>query len=93
MGSTNNIVYVLHFEQKYKHAQHYIGTTKDLDSRYQQHITGQGSPLVRAVVAAGIGVVIAATYPGGRKVERKMKNRHKASTFCPICKQQRKEEQ
>lgn len=87
MPKKNELVYVLHFGEPYHHARHYIGTTVDLERRIREHLSGQGSPLVKAVVDAGINVVVATTYNGGRKLERKMKNQHKASRFCPICKE------
>lgn len=83
------MVYLLHFERPYFHARHYIGFTDDLDRRLHQHLNGheKGSPLVRAVLKAGITVQLAATFEGGKDLEKKMKSRHNAAHFCPICKQ------
>jgi hypothetical protein len=58
-------VYVLHFEPAYKHAGHYVGWTEgDVCERIAVHLQGCGSPLVRAAVAAGVDVQLAATYEG-----------------------------
>jgi hypothetical protein len=58
-------VYVLHFDPAYKHPRHYIGWTEgDVTKRIAVHLQGRGSPLVRAAVAAGVEVQLAATYPG-----------------------------
>ena len=84
-------VYVLHFDPPYKHARHYIGWTEgdDITARLQVHLRGRGSPLVRAAVAAGVQVQLAATYPGTRYLERRLKRWHKTGQFCAICREQR----
>lgn len=80
-------VYILHFKEPYHHARHYIGYTSNFERRLQEHLSGQGSPLVKAVVQAGIEVQTALVIDGDRALERTMKNRKKASVFCPICKE------
>jgi hypothetical protein len=67
-------VYVLHFEPAYKHARHYIGWTSgtDVTARLRVHLKDRGSPLVRAAVAAGVDVQLAATYQGARYRERRL---------------------
>src|SRR5687768_11308024 len=84
-------VYVLHFELGYKHARHYVGWTSgdDVTARLAVHLQGRGSPLVRAAVRAGMQVQLAATYPGTRYLERRLKRWHKTGQFCAICRQQR----
>ena len=84
-------VYLLHFlapignpANPYAMAQHYLGV--DLTGRrIQVHTAGHGAAIVRHVQAHGIGFVVAATWPGGRALERQLKNRKHASRFCPIC--------
>jgi len=57
-------IYVLHLDPAYKHARHYIGWTQgEVTDRLDAHLQGRGSPLIRAAVAAGIDVQLAATYP------------------------------
>lgn len=80
------IVYLLHFDKPYYHAQHYLGYTRDLESRIERHKGGNGSPLVAAVVNAGIDIVVARTWSGDRNLERRLKNRHNTPRqLCPIC--------
>jgi hypothetical protein len=50
---------------------------------------GRGSPLVRAAVAAGVDVQFAATCPGTRHLERRLKRWHKTGQFCAICREHR----
>jgi hypothetical protein len=86
-------VYVLCFSEPFhgangRHigARHYIGWTCDPtpERRVAEHLAGQGSPLVAAVVAAGIGVELARWQPGDRGLERRLHNRH-GTRVCPRC--------
>lgn len=79
------IVYVLHFEPAYRHARHYVGWAVNVDARVAEHLAGVGSPLVRAAVAAGVRVQLAATMPGSRFLERRLKRWKKTGQFCPVC--------
>jgi hypothetical protein len=79
-------VYLLHFDRPLAHARHYVGVALDgnVDRRLAEHLAGQGSPLVRAVVAAGIRVDLVLSAQGDRKLERRWHNRH-GSRICPRC--------
>ena len=74
-GNGKGTVYLLHFSEPYYHARHYLGYTNNLEARIERHKAGNGSPLVAAVVAAGIGVELARTWNGDRHLERRLKNR------------------
>jgi hypothetical protein len=50
---------------------------------------GRGSPLVRAAVAAGVDVQLAATYERMRYLERRLKGWHNTGRFCAICRDRR----
>jgi hypothetical protein len=65
------------------------GSPATVDARVQTHLCGDGSPLIRAAVAAGVDVALAATYPGSRLLERRLKRWHKTGQFCPTCRAQR----
>jgi hypothetical protein len=95
MGATSTI-YVLHFEPAYaapigetgrvKTAGHYIGSTAgNVAERVALHEAGRGSPLVRAAIAAGSRVILAATLPGGRNEERRLKASHHRERWRPLC--------
>ena len=47
-------VYLLHFDQPYKHARHYIGWTNDLAARVELHANGGGARLMAVVSEANI---------------------------------------
>jgi len=87
-------VYLLHFEPSFKHAGRYVGWTGVTDdesplaavqARYRQHVTGKGSPLVKAAVEAGCAVVIARVWADrDRHFERSIKEGKNASRLDPI---------
>jgi hypothetical protein len=70
--SDRAVVYVLCFSRPFhgangRHpgARHYVGIAEDGDAqrRLTEHLAGQGSPLVKSVVRAGITVEIATVVP------------------------------
>jgi hypothetical protein len=85
------MVYIIHFDRKLAHAQHYIGFVDHekghtIESRLEYHRKGQGSKLLRAVVKAGIGFHVADIWlDGDRNFERKLKNKKKSRLLCPMC--------
>lgn len=88
------MVYLIHFNLPFKHAEHYIGFVENkgnLDARMNHHRTGSGSRLMHAVSKAGIGWEIARLWEDGdRNFERKLKNWKKNKRLCPICKAKKK---
>ena len=88
-------VYLLHFlapignfANRRAMARHYIGWSTDVPARIATHTLGNGRTpaIVRAVQQRGIGFVVAATWPGTRALERRLKNRKNAPRLCPQCK-------
>lgn len=83
-------VYLLHFDQPYKHARHYIGWAKDgrnLKLRLRHHENGNGAHLLKVCLDHEITWKLAKVWDDGdRSFERRLKNRHGANRFCPICK-------
>ena len=86
--NVQGVVYLLHFNQPYRHARHYTGWTLDLGSRIANHTAGTGARLVEVIIDAGIGFVVARTWPGDRNRERQLKRQGGASRRCPICRAQ-----
>ena len=79
-------VYLLHFQEPYKHAQHYIGYADDVESRIKAHRKGKGARLMAVIKEAGIDFEVACIWPDGtRGFERKLKNCNHGPRFCPIC--------
>lgn len=87
MSDNNGYIYLIHFKEKFHHAQHYIGWTKDVDARLERHLAGHGSRLIRAIVRSGIPFEVVRIWENvDRHFERKLKNRKNAKFLCPICK-------
>ncbi|WP_330183831.1 hypothetical protein OHB26_09500 [Nocardia sp. NBC_01503] len=78
-------VYLLHFDQPYRHARHYTGWTSDLESRLADHRDGRGARLMSVIREAGIGFSLARTWDGTRGRERQLKREGGASRRCPMC--------
>jgi len=78
-------IYLIHFDQKLAHAQHYIGLADDLDARLERHRAGNGARLMEVITDAGIGWEVARTWSGNRRLERQLKNRKHAALLCPVC--------
>jgi len=79
------MIYLIHFNEKLKHSQHYLGFTEDLDSRLERHRAGNGARLMEVVTKAGIEWKLARTWLGDRKLERKLKSRKASTRLCPLC--------
>jgi predicted GIY-YIG superfamily endonuclease len=90
------VVYLIHFDQPYYHARHYLGTTNDLDHRLKQHMLGTcygGARLMEVIMQVGITWRVACTWVGGRDLEKRLKSWNNSGRFCPICKAERIAEQ
>lgn len=78
-------VYLIHFEEPYKHAQHYLGWASNLDGRLRHHRKGTGGNLMRIVTRAGIAWRVVRTWDGDRHLERRIKNIGGLARCCPVC--------
>jgi predicted GIY-YIG superfamily endonuclease len=79
-------VYLLHFNQPYKHARHYVGwTARNIKVRLAEHAAGHGARLLAVVREAGIGWQLARLWPGGRARERQIKRQGGHARKCPLC--------
>jgi len=79
-------VYLLHFDQPYKHARHYVGwTARNVKRRLAEHEAGRGARLLAVVREAGIGWQLARLWPGGQARERQIKRQGGHARKCPLC--------
>lgn len=84
-------VYVIHFDEPFHHARHYVGWTAgdDVDERMLRHTRGNGSRLLRAVNGEGIGwTVVRVWHNADRHFERWIKEQKQTAGFCPVCSEQ-----
>lgn len=84
---TPGVSYLLHFDKKYKHAQHYLGWTTDLEKRLREHRSGNHE---RCVLTAtihwhGIGWRLVRLWNGPLSFEKVLKKRKNNPQLCPIC--------
>lgn len=84
-ASGDGTVYLIHFDEPYKHARHYTGWTPDLPARLEDHRKGRGARLMQVIKDAGISWHVTRTWPGSRNLERAIKNQHNAPHLCPEC--------
>jgi predicted GIY-YIG superfamily endonuclease len=80
------VVYLVHFKHPYRHARHYVGYTKDLTSRLEEHRSGSGSRLLAAVAGAGIPFEVVWIWRrSSRCFERRVHHYKNTPKLCPIC--------
>jgi hypothetical protein len=87
MGRTDveGSVYLIHFDPPYRHAKHYLGWSERFTIRVAADMAGQGARLMAVALKAGSTFTLAATWPGTRALERRLKRCGGRARFCPIC--------
>ncbi|MDQ4119847.1 MAG: endonuclease [Acidobacteriota bacterium] len=79
-------VYLLHFEQNFYHARHYLGFAVSVRKRLWHHRNGTGAKLLRAVAQASINFECVRRWKKvDRHFERKLKKQKNAPRLCPVC--------
>jgi predicted GIY-YIG superfamily endonuclease len=86
------VVYLIHFDEPFQHARHYLGYTKNLDTRLAAHRAGSGARLMKVISEQGISWQLARTWRGNRTLERRLKNWHNSAQLCPICRRYKREQ-
>jgi predicted GIY-YIG superfamily endonuclease len=78
-------VYLLHFERPYRgRSQHYLGFTRNLTQRLENHRRGTACATTKLAFDRGIGFILARTWDGTPKLERAIKSQGVVKC-CPIC--------
>lgn len=78
-------MYLLHFERAYKGcSRHYIGFTRDLERRLEDHRQGTACATTKTAFDRGIGFTVARTWPGTARLKRQIQQRGSIKS-CPIC--------
>lgn len=81
------VVYLIHFDKPYKHAQHYLGSAENLDERLKRHRNGKGAKLLDIIQKAGISWQVVRIWDNAtRKLEKNLKRQQHNKRLCPICK-------
>lgn len=89
MADSVGCIYLLHFDQPFGHARHYLGWASDLNNRLRHHENGTGANLLKHARAAGVTWRLVRTWPGDRALERQLHNGGHARR-CPECKSVRR---
>jgi hypothetical protein len=68
-------------------ARHYLAFSEgEVADRVAQHLSGRGSPLLAALIAAGAAASVERTWREvERNFERALKRRHETPRPCPLC--------
>lgn len=84
-ANTVGVCYLLHFDKPYRHAQHYLGWTINLEKRLDEHLNGTGGRLLQVIGDEGIGFELVRTWPNMKlSDEKRLKNQHNRK-LCPKC--------
>lgn len=87
-------IYLIHLNQRLKHAGHYLGWALDLENRLECHrkgYAGHASNFMHHVALNEIEWVLAASWPSTdswaatRRVEANIKSWGSLARICPIC--------
>lgn len=85
-------VYILHFDTKLSHAQHYVGSTTNLKYRLKAHALGFAANLTKVIAGHGIGWQLATLLKvergNFRAIERLIKKQNNGPRYCKICTKQ-----
>lgn len=80
------MLYLLHFDPRYRHAGHYLGYTEDLPKRFATHLKGKGSPLVKAAVNHGSRIILVRIWAEDGNAEQEIKRGvGSRGRLCPVC--------
>ena len=86
-------VYLICFDQPFKHARHYLGWAKNIGQRLKEHRNGHGARLLAVVREAEIEWRVIRVWPGEtRALEARFKASHDRVSLCPICGKARRQE-
>lgn len=68
---------------------HYLGGSKDIEARFQEHAAGTGAKLLAAAIERGIGFEIVRVWECKPRdiwtIEKKLKAQKNGPKFCPAC--------
>lgn len=82
-------IYLIHFDCKLAHAQHYIGKAHNLPKRVIHHRNGSGARILAVCNEQHINWQVVRTWDipeaNAANMERRLKNRKNASKLCPVC--------
>ena len=85
MTSQLGVIYMLHFDQPYKHARHYVGWTDDLLDRLDTHARGHGARLVAVIGTPGSASPWSASARAPAASNAPSRTQAEQVRYCPAC--------
>ena len=87
MKERTHWIYLIHFDRSLHHARHYLGATRNLHQRLEQHAHGRGARLTQEIVDLGIGWQLAAVWITNKlwTSEQHAKRQKHGPKYCPLC--------
>ena len=79
------MIYLIHFDKKISHAQHYVGSTRNLKQRIKTHRDSRGANLLRVANERGIRWEVVRIWRLKCREERILKKMKSTANYCPIC--------
>jgi len=79
------VIYLLHFDQPYKHAKHYTGWTEDLLHRLDRHAAGNGARLSRSSGKPGSASPWSASAKAPARPNAPSRTPEALPGTCPAC--------
>lgn len=79
-------VYLIHFDEKLHHAQHYVGYTENLEGRMFCHRNGNGARILNRCNKLGIKYKVVRIWKhAGPDLEQHIKRHKNTKHYCPVC--------
>jgi predicted GIY-YIG superfamily endonuclease len=84
-------IYLVHFSGRTTQGrQHYLGFTRNLERRYEQHRSGRGAGETKKAIAEGLKLSFSQTWKGTPTLEKHLKDWSKRGRkgfagICPLC--------
>jgi hypothetical protein len=77
--------YLLHFEDRHRHAQHLLWYDDDPAWSVRANELGFGPGLVGAMRERGVPFVCVRVWHGGKEIRRELRRAHNNRRWCPLC--------
>jgi predicted GIY-YIG superfamily endonuclease len=77
--------YLIHFNERYRHAGHYLGYADDIRARVRKHRQGNGSRLMQVIANAGISWEVVRIWEGATRTNERQMKGHSSTRLCPVC--------
>ncbi len=85
-------IYIIHFDTRLSHAEHYVGSTNTLEARLKAHAKGYGARITKELKTQRTNWRLSTLYHARnqthREIEARIKKQKNTPAFCKICTEQ-----